>query len=117
MRPLFASLIVASLAFSGFEGSVTRKTLDFVPGTYGVCEGNSQVELRLNKDGSYNYVDNTLKKPLELKGAWTRSGNTIVLGGTGSIKIHDHWKLDQGAPCIKARKGLEWRMLCLTKPE
>lgn len=92
-------------------------------GTYSVCDCETQdkpkvsVELKLNDDNTFNYIDNTVAdKKVNIIGQWKMRGDRIVLKEYGQpLKIHDVWHVARDRNCIKSRKGMEWRRLCLIK--
>lgn len=90
-------------------------------GIYGVCNCDdkslSKVELTINEDFTFHYVDNfNPKKMIDLKGTWTLNENAILLKDYKSeFRIHDKWQIDNNEKCLKSRKGLEFTRLCYLK--
>lgn len=110
---LIAIVALAAVAFQGTEKSTS---VTVVPGIYGVNAGYSEVKVRLNEDKSFRYTDRTVKPCIDITGIWKQEGGKVRLETQGrEIKIFDTWKLDEDCDCIKSRKGLTWRRLCLVK--
>ena len=109
---LFLCLIVACAAMA-FQGTSPVLRVYVTTGCYG---GGSQVTLQLKPDGTFRYIDRTAQPVLDVRGKWLQQGHHVVLGEhNADVKIHDRWKMDREYPCLKSRKGMEWRRLCLTR--
>jgi hypothetical protein len=93
-------------------------------GVFGMCDCQSKngkvklIELSLNEDFTFTYVDNTnYKKPFSLKGKWINKGNKVVLVSDDNRKsFHRKWKFEKDGRCIKSRYQLNFRRICLIKP-
>jgi hypothetical protein len=111
------SMFVACLAYASNPGKSGA-------GVFGVCEcmsGSSKeklIELTLNEDLSFNYIDNSNPKAkLILNGTWAAKGNKIVLKATGYEKsFHRKWKYAKNGQCIRSRHMMNFRRICLVKP-
>jgi hypothetical protein len=115
------TLIFIALAAFIFSSFTTKPDRVLKTGTYGVCDcgENSKtvsVELKLNDDKTFTYIDNTTSAKLNITGKYEIKGNTIYLKDYKSdSKIHDKWNIDENEKCLKSRRKLEWRRLCLVK--
>jgi len=108
---LFASLVL-TLAIFG-----KNSPHKLVTGTYGVCsfagldENAYKIEITLNDDHSFRYIDNTAKKPINTKGTWEMKGNAVILTEIASkSKMIKKWMIDDY--CLRSRKGLCWTRIC-----
>lgn len=85
-----------------------------IAGTYGVCSTkNITVELKLNKDNSFEYINNSNpKKLIHVNGKWSVKKNKIMLHDySPELKIHNKWKLDKQGIAVSARNGLAFYRL------
>ena len=112
-------MLPLAIAVLGFGGGAYVSPRDFVPGTYGISAASTNIVLRISADNKFHYTDATVRgEKLDIKGSWTRTGNTIVLKDYSSTRaIHYRWKIDADCNCLKSRKALEWRRLCMVKAE
>ena len=120
----FTFILVALIAFS--SGSFTirsAKKRNFSAGVYGVCACTGtnahpvQVELTLNNDNTFHYINNSDRSnTIDVKGNWELSNNTITLKNyTSPVAINDSWKVDKNEKCLKSRKGMLFTRLCNVK--
>jgi hypothetical protein len=117
MKILLAAMVVLStLSFT--ENPIVKD----VAGTYGICDcdgtTSSKIELTISPDYTFHYVDNdNLAKKVDITGKWTLDGSTIRLKDFETpFAIHEKWNLDKNDKCLKSRRGMEWRRLCLIQP-
>jgi len=96
-----------------------KKKIKFNTGTYGVCctainKENTSIELTLNDDHSFRYVDNTKgEKKINVNGTWEQQGNTVILRNISEkVNMSTKWKIDGSFKCLKSRKGLCWTRIC-----
>jgi hypothetical protein len=104
------ALIAISFTTLSFVNIPTEK----IAGTYGVCGTNqSTVELKLNADNTFHYIDNSNpKKKINVTGKWSMKKNRIALhGDNAEIKFHNNWKIDEQGIAAKSRKGLAFYRL------
>lgn len=115
---LFLAMLVVFTAMS-FKGKTPFEKVK--TGIYGICncgtESSTKVELTINEDFTFHYFDNyNSEKPIDIKGNWTLSDNTILLKDYKSdFKIHNKWQIDNNEKCLKSRKGLDFTRLCHIK--
>ncbi|TND08331.1 MAG: hypothetical protein FD123_2362 [Bacteroidetes bacterium] len=113
---LGVSTALVIMSFQGKQPLENVKT-----GTYGVCncdnsgEGSVQVELTINEDKTFRYVDNSNPaKKVDIQGNWTLQDNTILLKNyQPGLPVSNKWKIDE--KCIKSRNGLVFTRLCHIK--
>lgn len=116
---IFAGIIILSImSFKPFE---PKTQLNLKTGTYGVCGCNDQsdlkVELTIEADSTFNYYSHNgdVNKIVDVKGKWSREGNTIILKDFSSASsVPVKWQIDENEKCLKTRKGMTWTRLCLT---
>lgn len=111
---------MALFAFSALSFQFDNSKNDLILGKYGVnacCSGSkiaSPIELQLNPDHTFSYLDNSVSNKVSTKGTWTMKNNHVVLGNyPTTLKIHQKWTIDKSAKCIKSRMGMHFRRLCL----
>ncbi len=109
-------LLVLGLAL-GFNSFAKNPPAKLITGTYGVCsfagldENAYKIEITLNDDHSFRYIDNTARKPINTKGTWEMKGNKVVLTEIeGRNGITKKWTIDD--KCLRSRKGLCWTRIC-----
>ncbi|MCE3227560.1 MAG: hypothetical protein K0S32_2111 [Bacteroidetes bacterium] len=112
-------IVLFAFASSSFK---TKPARILKTGTYGVCDCSDNtgkpvsIELKLNNDNTFSYVDNTVSAKVKVTGNYSIKGNTIYLENYKSdSRIHSKWTIDNNEKCLKSRKNLEWRRLCLVK--
>lgn len=105
--------VVVLLGLFSFKNK-QKLNVKLVTGTYGVCNGNNTVSLKLKDDSTFQYTDNTNpKNKLLINGNWELNNNTIVLKNNNSeTNFHYKWKFDFKYNCIKSRKGFTFYRLC-----
>ena len=94
--------------------SFVNISTESIAGTYGVCGTNqSTVELKLNADNTFHYIDNSnLKKKINVTGKWSMKKNRIALhGDNAEINFHNNWKIDNQGIAAMSRKGLAFYRL------
>lgn len=113
---LFAGMfLLAILSFTAFK---PKEQLQFKTGTYGACSFDNQnatkIELTINSDSTFRYYDNSNRANVaDVKGKWTRKGNTILLKDFSSDRtVPDQWQIDKNEKCLKSRRGLEFIRIC-----
>jgi len=102
------------IAISITAWSFINVSNQYIAGTYGVCNtNNTTVELKLNPDNSFRYIDNSNpKKTINVKGKWTMKKNRISLHDYSSqFKFHDNWKIDKEGIVANSRRGLSFYRL------
>ena len=118
MRRSAITGVIIALAAITFQGTKKFSTADVVAGRYGVNVEYGQVALQLNADNTFQYCDRTIStSPLLVIGHWEQRGPVVILKDYKSDrKIHSRWKVESDCKCIRSRKALEWRRLCLLQP-
>jgi hypothetical protein len=113
-------LLLVLLAFSALSFQIDTFKNDPILGKYGVnaccseAKIASPIELQLNPDHTFSYLDNSVSNKVSTKGTWTIKNNHVVLGNyPTSLKIHQKWTIDKNAQCLKSRMGLNFRRICL----
>lgn len=107
-------LMALALSLSSFGKNPPAKLFT---GTYGVCsfagldENAYKIEITLNDDHSFRYIDNTGRNPINTKGTWEMKGNKVVLTETsGKSHLTKKWTVND--KCLRSRKGLCWTSIC-----
>lgn len=117
MKSLFSlSLVAIIISLSSFTSISDNKNTTFEKfGTYlggGTIE-TSPIQLQLNSDHTYSYMDITNSdKQVQLSGKWEQDGKQIKLTGHEDIKFHSTWKIDSECACLKSKKGITFYRLC-----
>ncbi|MBI1182628.1 hypothetical protein GC194_00040 [bacterium] len=72
------------------------------------CEGTVVVQLELNADGSFHYIDKSIPgKVVDVSGTWNMDGRKITLHEKGSSALkRNSWKLEKGKLAVKSRYRL-----------
>lgn len=111
-------LILTFSLFVSMSFVFPQKELILKYGTYGYCKNcgslNAKIELKINKDNTFSYFDNSdSKKIVDINGTWVRANNTIFLKEyKSSFKIHNKWRIQENGFCLKSRNNLEFSRLC-----
>ncbi|MEZ4775604.1 MAG: hypothetical protein R3D00_20630 [Bacteroidia bacterium] len=116
----FLALPILFILVSGFTLNPAPAHEELPIGTYGVgvCDGiaveNIQVQLTLNEDFTFHYINNSNpSKRINVSGTWTLKGKTIRLKDYSSATaIPAEWMIAANYPCLKSRKGMEFTRLC-----
>lgn len=125
MANLFKSTITCMLlVLTTFNIYASDKPSKIKTGVFGVCGCSSQrnvanmIELKINPDASFSYIDNSNpNKKLLLTGTWTSKGNRLYLiSDDKQTSFHRKWKFDKSGQCIKSRYQLNFRRICLLNP-
>lgn len=106
-------LIIMAIAAMNFRGT-EKLAPSLAAGTYG---GGCQVQLKINTDHTFSYCDRSVQPHLYINGEWEQTDGVIKLKGPAGVKFHNRWKIDGEYPCLKSRKGLNWRRLCLSEKQ
>jgi hypothetical protein len=95
----------------------TKPPQKLITGTYGVCsfagqdENSYKIEVTLNDDHSFRYIDNTAKERIDTRGTWELKGNKVILSElSGESGLTKKWTID--GKCLRSRKGLCWTRIC-----
>lgn len=112
-------LIVASLTL-GSNNLLHAQQSASPAGRYGVCalEGESShavsVELILNADNTFTYVDNSdAQNKISVNGKWTVfEGDVYLSDYPAGLRIMKIWKSEKDHTVLKARKGTAYYRLC-----
>jgi hypothetical protein len=112
-------VLIGVLVLIGLFSFKNKQKLNvkLVTGTYGVCNGNNILSLKLKDDSTFQFTDNTNpNNKLSISGNWELNNNTIVLKNTVSeTNFHNKWKFDFKYNCIKSRKELLFIDYVMTK--
>ena len=105
----YISAVLITLTIFSFKVDSTVN----VVGVYGCSCTPKVVELTINQDSSFQYMDHSnTEKPIDAKGTWTiKKGHLLLNGSDESVKFHNNWKLDDTCNAIKARKGMTFYRL------
>lgn len=99
--------VLAALALFAFS----RLPVDLT-GTYGVCNTEGMVELRLNEDGTYHYLDRSNpNEPIDVEGKWEAVENRVRLVNDENLRFHDKWMISEDGSVAKSRKGMAFYRL------
>lgn len=112
MIPIIRTLFVATLVIILFSFNLPTEN-PFI-GIYGVSTENpSQIELHINKDGSFYYQDLSLaKETIQVKGTWEIKGQKLnLISAADNSTFHNKWKLNKEGQVIKSRKGMTFYTL------
>lgn len=120
MTKIYFVLAICVFSLMSFHQDNSKNELTL--GKYGVnaCCKDAQavniIELQLNPDHTFSYIDNSIEQKVKTKGTWTMKNNQLTLGNyPTSLKIHKRWTIDKNAKCLKSRMGMNFRRLCLLK--
>lgn len=108
------------LLLTGFTGANQLTGSGDPVGKYGVCltDGTQAhvltVELTLNPDNTFTYVDNSNDdEKINITGTWSLYEGDIYLANyPAGIKIFRIWKAEKNFAAIKSRKGTAYYRLC-----
>lgn len=105
--------VVVLLSLFSFKNK-QKLNVKIITGTYGVCNGNYTLSLKLNADSTFQFTDNTNpNNKLLISGNWELNKNNIVLkNNSAETNFHYKWKFDFKYNCIKSRKGITIYRLC-----
>ena len=108
------SLIVSVIISTAFIGVNERAPSKSAIGTYGEIGDHPTIQLKINKDQSFQFIDET--KPgvkINVTGQWIQKGNKIFLEDYQSDqKIPNHWKLEKDGGCVKGQQGMKFIRIC-----
>ena len=83
-----------------------------VDGIYGVCSDSGTVELQLNPDGTYHYMDRSDSKALvDVQGTWVANNKKIYLKNNDHLQFHRKWHISSDGNVAKSRKGMAFYRL------
>jgi hypothetical protein len=107
------------LAFT-FPSSHSISVAQNVAGKYGVCVVDKEeahpisLELTLNTDNTFSYVDNTdPDNKIRLSGKWSMHDGDVILSDYPAVaKIMRIWKPEKDGSALKSRKGTAFYRLC-----
>ncbi len=112
MNLFFKSMIAIVIVGSSFAfTSIQNEGLEV---TYGVsADDPSSIELRLNKDFSFNYQDfSNPKQKIKVQGTYTLKNRKVQLTSQdASPSFHDKWKFSEEGTKASSRKGLAFYTL------
>ncbi|MCD6067613.1 MAG: hypothetical protein K0S33_2439 [Bacteroidetes bacterium] len=123
MNAIPTIITTLSLVWSSLTASAIEKPKQ-INGVFGVCSCQSEnsknklIELSVNKDNTFNYVDNSDPAHKQLiSGTWEmRSGKLILESSDGKKSFHRKWKYSSNGQCIKSRYRLNFRRICMLSP-
>ena len=105
--------IVVSMVI-GLSFSFSKVDKEGISQTYRVLEQEpSPVELKLNKDFTFQYTDYAIKEHNAIiRGTYLIKGRNVMLQAENStIRFHDRWKISEDGNIAKSRKGLSFYRL------
>lgn len=90
-------------------------------GSFGTCScngGNRTIELNLNDDATFKYIDNSDPAHARtINGTWVmKSGKMLLTANDGNRSFHRRWKYTADGKCIKSRYGMNWMRICVLSP-
>lgn len=116
---LLFAIGICLLSFSVVQPKVSDAASS-IAGKYGVCSVDKEeahivsVELTLNTDNTFSYIDNTdPDNKIRLSGKWSvHDGDVVLSDYPAVVKIHRIWKPEKDGSALKARKGTAFYRLC-----
>ena len=90
----------------------SSRVADDLSGTYGVCSNAGLVELSLNEDGTYHYLDRSdPNRIVDVTGRWEAVKNHVHLAHSDNIRFHTNWTISENGSVAKSRKGMAFYRL------
>lgn len=85
-----------------------------VVGTYGnPYDGVAGMQLTLNEDHTFVYLNKNDDKDVRIEGTWTMKGENVVLESTSEkVKFPKVWSFENEGKAAKTRQGLTFYRLC-----
>jgi hypothetical protein len=112
---IFIGVVYLVLLSCRYKGKITWLEV----GTYGHCDCLESEEskqnnfLKINSDNTFHYYDATNPaRVIDVKGKWVRDNGNVRLSGFEENSVPAKWKID--GKCLKSRKGLLFRRLCIS---
>jgi|688.fasta_scaffold06030_14 hypothetical protein len=117
--PILALLLAVCCSLA-FTPSSVNDTEPSIAGKYGVCGSEADeahvisVELILNSDNTFSYIDNTDRdNKLHVSGKWSLyEGDVFLTDYPPGVRIHKIWKTEKNSTVLKSRKGTAYYRLC-----